>query len=237
MIIFPKKYDNFFELMINKEEFMIMVFSNLIFQIVITFYFMEKTTIIFTVFQQFILYSVVIILFLLITNIKFHPIIKFTIFTLFSITMGLILSFLKKTINHELLQRSIIILASLFLIFFMIGIMIYISGIKISFHVGVILFYLLLILIIFDHLSALYSSSVNIVLKIIAFFALIITSLYIIFDTYVILQKKYSGDFISASLDYYIDIFFYFDYFTIGIRYLLYILNLFTAFIGIKQLK
>jgi len=230
-------YDKFYMLMVKKEEFMLLVFANLIFQSILTFYFMEKTTIPFTTFQQILLYSIIIIIFIIIVYIQTYPIIKFMLFSLFSILMGVILSIFKVIINHELLQRTIMVLTSLFIICFIIGLIIHISGIKLSFNFGITLFYLLLILIIFDHLSVLIKSQIHIIYKLIALFALIITSLYIIYDTYIILQKNYNGDFITASLDYYIDIFFYFDYFTIGIRYLLYILNFIMAYMGLKQLK
>ena len=64
-----------------------------------------------------------------------------------------------------------------------------------------------------------------------------VTDIDYIYDTNKILQHNYDGDFITASLNYYIDIFYYVDFLTVGIRYLLYILNLFTAFVGIKHIK
>jgi FtsH-binding integral membrane protein len=110
-------------------------------------------------------------------------------------------------------------------------------GIKLSFNFGIILFYLLFIIIIFDHLTYLFTSSYSLLLKILGIVGLLITSLYIIYDTNKILQDNYDGDFITASLNYYIDIFYYADFLTVGIRYLLYILNLFTAFVGINHIK
>ena len=46
----------------------------------------------------------------------------------------------------------------------------------------------------------------NIYHKIIAIFGLVIFSMYIIYDTNQILQRSYDNDFITASLDYYLDI-------------------------------
>jgi len=237
MDLIQTKYKSFFNLMKEKEEFMLLVFSNLIFQIGLTFYFMEKTTITLNIFEKYALYALVIGLLLIIVIIKINPIIKFIFFSIFSILLGIIISFMKTTLNHEFFKRSIIILVSFFMVFFLIGVFIVILGIKLSFNFGIILFYLLLIIIIFDHLTYLFTSSTNIILKILGLFGLIITSLYIIYDTNKILQHNYDGDFITASLNYYIDIFYYVDFLTIGIRYLLYILNLFTAFVGIKHIK
>jgi len=230
------KYEKFFILMKQKEEFMLLVFSNLIFQIAVTFYFMEKSTIIFNIFEKFAVYSMLIGLLLMTVMIPLHPIIKFIFFTLFSFLLGLVLSVLKTNLNHELLTRSIMILASIFIILFLIGLVILLLGIKLSFHFGIVLFYVLLIIIIFDHLTYLFSSKSSIFTKIIGIIGVIISSLYVIYDTNQILQKDYDGDFITASLDYYIDIFYFVNFITVGIRYLLYILNIFTAFIGIKHL-
>lgn len=237
MDLIKKKYKSFFILMKEKEEFMLLVFSNLIFQIGLTFYFMEKTTITLNIFEKYALYSLIIGLLLIIVIIKFNPMIKFIFFSIFSILLGIIISFMKNTFNHDFLRRSIIILVSFFIVFFLIGLFIVMLGIKLSFNFGIILFYLLLIIIIFDHLIYLFPSSFSLLLKILGIVGLIITSLYIIYDTNKILQYNYDGDFITASLNYYIDIFYYVDFLTVGIRYLLYILNLFTAFVGIKHIK
>jgi len=232
-----KKYKNFFYLMEKKEEFMLLVFSNLIFQIGVTFYFMENTTIQLNIFEKIPIYILLIGLLLIIVMFPLNSTIKFIFFTIFSMLMGIIFSFLKMIVNHEFLKRTIIILASCFIVFFLIGSVIYFLGINLSFHFGIILFYILLSIIIFDHLSYLLTSSSSIYIKIIGIIGLIISSLYIIYDTNHILQKDYDGDFISASISYYIDIFYFVNFITIGIKYLLYVLNIFTAFSGIKDLK
>jgi FtsH-binding integral membrane protein len=236
MDIVKKNYKKFFYLMEKKEEFMLLVFSNLIFQIGVTFYFMEKTSITFNIFEKFAVYALLIGLLLIIVIIPLHSIIKFIFFTIFSILMGIVLSFLKKIVNHEFLKRTIIILASFFIVFFLIGFVILLLGIKLSFHFGIILFYILLTIIIFDHLSYLFTSSSSIYVKIVGIIGVIISSVYIIYDTNQILQKDYNGDFITASLNYYIDIFYFINFITVGIKYLLYVLNLFTSFVGIKHL-
>ena len=43
-------------------------------------------------------------------------------------------------------------------------------------------------------------------IKLLAAIGIVIFSAYIIYDTNTILQRNYSGDFITASLDYYLDI-------------------------------
>jgi len=76
MDLIQTKYKSFFNLMKEKEEFMLLVFSNLIFQIGLTFYFMEKTTITLNIFEKYALYALVIGLLLIIVIIKINPIIN-----------------------------------------------------------------------------------------------------------------------------------------------------------------
>jgi FtsH-binding integral membrane protein len=51
--------------------------------------------------------------------------------------------------------------------------------------------------------------------KILSFVGIILFAMYVIYDTNTILQRNYSGDFVTASMDYYLDI-----------------INLFTNFLG-----
>ena len=62
----------------------------------------------------------------------------------------------------------------------------------------------LLILIIAQIFSMFHRSTM--LIKTLAAIGIIIFSGYIIYDTNVILQRNYYGDFITASLDYYLDI-------------------------------
>jgi hypothetical protein len=80
----------------KKEEFMLLVFSNVIFQIGVTFYFMVKTSITFNIFEKYVVYALLIGLLLIIVIIPLHSIIKFIFFTIFSIFMGFVLSLKKK---------------------------------------------------------------------------------------------------------------------------------------------
>ena len=51
-----------------------------------------------------------------------------------------------------------------------------------------------------------FTGTFNMLQKAFSFIGLIIFSIYIIYDTNSILQRNYYGDFITASLDYYLDI-------------------------------
>ena len=67
------------------------------------------------------------------------------------------------------------------------------------------LFYALLILILFKIMQMFIPTS-SLTKKIAIIFSLLLFSVYVIYDTNSILQRNYYGDFITASLDYYLDI-------------------------------
>jgi FtsH-binding integral membrane protein len=80
-----------------------------------------------------------------------------------------------------------------------------IFGIALGNIFGLGLFVCLLLLIILQ-IVALFTKGYSMMHKVISVFSLCLFSLYIVYDTNTILQKNYNGDFISASLAYYLDI-------------------------------
>jgi FtsH-binding integral membrane protein len=79
---------------------------------------------------------------------------------------------------------------------------------------ALILFFALLALIIISIVQYFIVQS-SLLKKLLVIATLIIFSIYIVYDTNTILQRDYSGDFISASLNYYLDL-----------------INIFTALLG-----
>ena len=79
------------------------------------------------------------------------------------------------------------------------------TGIQLSYKFGLILFFSLLILIFFEIISFIIGTA-SLWHKILSIIGLFIFSIYIIYDTNNILQRNYYGDFITASMDYYLDI-------------------------------
>jgi hypothetical protein len=78
-------------------------------------------------------------------------------------------------------------------------------GVNLGFQFAAFLFYALLLLIIVQ-IVTLFSGTSSMFIKGFSIFGLILFSLYIIYDTNNILQREYYGDFITASLDYYLDV-------------------------------
>jgi FtsH-binding integral membrane protein len=88
---------------------------------------------------------------------------------------------------------------------FAIGLFLILSGIELGLGFGSVLFFGLLGLIIV-RFAMMLTSQISNYYKSMSIFGLILFSLYIVYDTNKILQKDYYGDFITAALDYYLDI-------------------------------
>ena len=131
---------------------------------------------------------------------------KFLLFCAFSYACGYTLSDIA---SFDILYDAWIGTVSIFGIMFALGVMMIVSGIRLGVKTGMILFYTLLGLI----LATLFTTS-----KILTYVGILLFSMYILYDTNQILQKNYNGDFITASLDYYLDI-----------------LNLFTNLVNLNQ--
>jgi FtsH-binding integral membrane protein len=139
---------------------------------------------------------------------------KFLIFCLFSYTFGLMLSDLKNKYSNQAIQIAIQGALSVFGVFLAAGVALIVGGINLGYRFGAMLFWGLLLLIVFELVFVLGANMPQ-AQKILSFAGIIIFALYVLYDTNKILQRDYYGDFITASMDYYLDI-----------------LNLFVDFLG-----
>ena len=130
---------------------------------------------------------------------------KFIVFCGFSYIFGLILSSLALVTSSDIINMAIQGTISIFVIMFVIGVALIMSGIKLGIKTAAFLFFSLLILIL-ARIVFWFSGASSVMNKTLTFIALILFSAYIVFDTNKILQRDYYGDFITASLDYYLDI-------------------------------
>jgi len=85
------------------------------------------------------------------------------------------------------------------------GVALILFGINLSRNFGLALLNGLLILIL-TSIVFMFMGTYSLLIKIFASAGLFLFSLYIVYDTNSILQRDYYGDFITASLDYYLDI-------------------------------
>ncbi len=192
----------------GKKELMILTFANLITQLGITYYVMTNTKVTEADSYNLKYWLLIISTFIIIYVLAVIPMpswLKFILFSAFSYIWGILLASFKLKINDDgLINMAMLGSIGVFLIMFLIGAFLLASGIALGFNTGLILFFSLLALIIAQIFSLFYKSTM--LTKTLAAIGIVIFSGYIIYDTNTILQRNYYGDFVQASLDYYLDI-------------------------------
>ena len=207
--IFKTNLADLFNLITSKKEFFIMIFANLIVQIGITYYVMEKTNIgpnnKDTKNKITMLTIVQIILVLVLGFAPMPSWLKFIIFCVFSAVWGYIFSSVRPIVGEDNVKMAMTGAISIFALMFAFGVGLILSGIRLGYKFGLMLFYALLVLVLFRIMQIFIPTS-SLTKKILVIFSLLLFSVYVVYDTNSILQRNYNGDFITASLDYYLDI-------------------------------
>jgi FtsH-binding integral membrane protein len=201
----------------NKSQFLILVFSNLLLQLTITYYTMENTPNA-EKYNWIILAISSLVILLILILVPMPAPFKFVLFAGFSYITGLLLARIKNKSNEDDIKLAIKSTISVFVAMFLTGLGLFMGGIYLGVYFGIGLFVLLLGLIIVELLSQFDTISVS--RKYLAIFGILIFSAYVLYDTNVILQRDYAGDFITASIDYYLDI-----------------VNLFTDILSLEQMQ
>ena len=194
-----------FNLMSEKKQFIMLTFANLIIQLGITYYVMEHYTSTLTTAQIVGIVVLIFFLILFISLLPMNPFLKFILFSMLSAIFGLLLSRRIKQMNPDIVKMAILGTISIYVTMFLIGIFLLFTGVQLSFQFGLTLFYALFFLILFEIITY-FMGTYSLLQKTYSAIALIIFSIYIIYDTTHILQRNYYGDFITASMDYYLDI-------------------------------
>lgn len=128
---------------------------------------------------------------------------KIVLFTVMSIMFGLTLALLKRIVPGEIIRASLIGAMIVFASLFILGVMLRMLGVNL-WWLGIILFIALLGLIITSIVFIFIDPSKQ-AYRIKAIVAIIVFSLFVLFDTNQILQREYAGDFVTAAIDYYLD--------------------------------
>ena len=201
-------FKNFNSLLNGKKELMIMVFANLITQLGITYYVMTNTKVTEEDNHNLKHWLLIISTFVIVYILAIVPMpswLKFIVFSVFSYVWGILLASFKLKINDDnLINMAMLGSIGIFSIMFLIGGFLLATGIQLGFRTGLFLFVSLLILIIAQIFNIFHKSTM--LMKSLAAIGIVIFSGYIIYDTNIILQRNYYGDFVTASLDYYLDI-------------------------------
>jgi FtsH-binding integral membrane protein len=190
-------------LIIQKKSFLILVFANLIAQLGITYYVMNKSNNPEIGFWP--LFAIQIILIYVLVLVPIPSFLKFFLFGIFSWTFGVSLSRLKDKYDPALINIAIQGALSIFALMFTFSIVLAGFNIYLGYQFGAFLFWALLALIIAKLVNML-GPQLSTTKKFLSYIGLGLFSLFVVYDTSQILSRDYYGDFITASLDYYLDI-------------------------------
>ena len=204
VILFGGSANSFNSLFKDKKQFLIYVFANLIVQLGITYYVMTNYSSNKEMSHLLLFLSQIFIIFIL----AFVPMpawLKFILFSIFSATFGIMLASLKKTVDPAILKTALVGTLGIFGGMFLTGLGLLLSGIELTGRFGVGLLSALLMLIVVS-IVFMFMGTYSVAVKGLSVVGLLLFSLFVVYDTNTILQRNYYGDFITASLDYYLDI-------------------------------
>ena len=202
---------NTIKLIQEKKTFLIMIFANLIVQLGITYYILVNTDI--QVIKQrknsfFYRYSFIgflpLFVLIFVMNMPMPSWARFIVFSIFSAYMGLIVNFWEKLYGLEMLKAVILSVVGVFISIIVLALGLLSFGIKLGSTFGIVLFLALLLLII-SRIVFWFAGTYTLYAKMFAVFGIGLFSLFILHDTHQILSRSYDGDFVTASLDYYLD--------------------------------
>jgi FtsH-binding integral membrane protein len=135
---------------------------------------------------------------------------KLLLFTLFSYLFGIFFFQLREKYdyNKEAINVAIAGAASVFISMMIVGIVLIAGGIRLGYKFGILLFFSLLALIIARlvfYVRATTAARLSDTHKIFSSVGIFIFAGYVLYNTNRILQKNYKEQYITASLDYYLD--------------------------------
>jgi FtsH-binding integral membrane protein len=191
------------DLMYQKRMFLILVFANLFVQLSISYYVMihnDKSPI-----GHWKLVAIQVIILILLSIAPIPSFVKFILFSIFSYTFGLLLVHQKEVVDERSIHIAIKGVLSMFALMMGVGISLMLGGIHLGERFGLFLFVSLLLLIVLRIIS-IFGNGLSMLNKALTFATIMLFSLLIMYDTQNILNRNYKGDFISASMDYYLDI-------------------------------
>ena len=206
-------YSTFIKNLATKKVFLVQVFATLLFELLVTFggITLSENVIQSSSNSQMIHIATVIATFVLIFAIIYTRSVplKFAFFTLFALCIGVTITYglnnvsiSSEDIKHALLSTAVLFVFVVTFSFFLAS-----FGLKIPPAFGAGLFIALTLLILVVLFSLVAKDSTQIVhQKVLSGATIFLFILFIGFDTINILSRDYKGDFIMASMDYFLDI-------------------------------
>jgi len=191
----------------SKGTFMAAVFATLIAQLAFTFYVMHAIgndpSVASKVKSWFLVIFLAQIAILFILALVPMPMIaKLLLFTVFSGLSGMLLSNLN-SIPQSVLNAALLGTIGVFVTTFIMGLALTVAGVDMSWMGGYLLAALLGLLI--AQIVMLFFTVSSTMHKIILYIGLALFSVYIVYDTNVMLGRDYQGDYVTGAMDYYLD--------------------------------
>jgi FtsH-binding integral membrane protein len=213
-----KNISQLFKLISEKKLFLTLIFINVLLQHYITYYVSININLDTTTEKRpnsekdankynTIVIGAYILAFILILLLIFVPmsmLLKFIMFSLLSALCGIIYASIEKMIDPNFIQGSAVGGTIVFVFMALYGVLLIASGIQLSNRVIFGIFYAIVLLIIVGIIQYFMYNYLIITKSVLIAIACLFV-LYIVNTTNNILQRNYEGDFITASVDYYID--------------------------------
>lgn len=130
---------------------------------------------------------------------------KLLLFTGFSVCLGVSLVLLKKYASPEVIKAALLGTLGVFVAMFLVGMFLMMAGVNLWWLGAILMFALFGIII--TSIVFLFIDPSKRALRIKAAITIAVFGLLVMYDTNQILQRDYVGDFVTAALDYYLDIF------------------------------
>jgi FtsH-binding integral membrane protein len=206
-----KKGTMLVKLLEEKKAFLVLVFSNLITQLGITYYTMmhfpkqgegegDKDGYPAILYKKWFLFLSILGILIVMAFLPMNSFFKFILFSIFSAFFGIMLSSIRE---NKYVSIAVAGTLCVFVAMFSFGLLSLLFNFHFGYNTSSLLFYSLILLIV---VAFVFSQTNQYFTRAISIAALVLFSLYIIYDTNHILQRNYYGDFITASMDYYLDI-------------------------------
>ena len=206
-----------FKLLYKKKVFFSLILVTLVIQLYITYYVSENFDIEedkenkdasvhpFNINTNLIIALIVsVFLITILAVVPMPPWLKFIVFSLFSASSGVFLAYRKSRYDPNTIKTAFLGTIGIFVSMFAFGLALVASNIQLSAIFGLRLLYALMFLVMMIIVQFFLQSSL--LYKVVVVSLLMVFSVYIVYDTNNILQRDYSGDFVTASLDYYLEI-------------------------------
>ena len=193
----------------DKATFLSMVFGTLIFQLLLvalTIRSIPTDSVLTRAIRSFtmVIFILQLGLILLMAFVPMSTTIKFFLFSIFSVLTGIMINAIVKATDKNIVHAAIAGTVVFFVMFGILGVACAALGIELN-MLGLFLFFALFALII-ANVVYLFMKETAMMTRILATLALVIFGGYVAYDTNMILQRDYMGDFVTAALDYFLDI-------------------------------